>query len=296
MVFPKVRFVPLIVLLACCSSAVRAASITGGVQLCVGTAASFCADPILNSLFLPLPYSTSDSFGPIGGVQGTYNEILGADTFGFLHVYDSSTVNIPGAPANASFEDAVNSVDTITISDPLLDGQPGFLVAGYTLRATISSSGIDQAALVAVESLGGSLSTNTTASVYTSSVSGKFTFPEALAFTYGTPFTYQLSLFALTGTLDVATSASAPGFTETPTPASGLGSATVDSSDTFILSLLEPEDQSGNAVSGATFSSESGTVYGPDGVVPEPSTLLLIAPAILVLSLVRRSTKPYPSR
>jgi hypothetical protein len=123
-------------------------------------------------------------------------------------------------------------------------------------------------------------------SVYTSSVNGSFTFPE-LSFVFGTPNTFFLDLGAATGSGVLSTSGSNLSLANF-TAVTGSGLATADASDTLVLSQLLVEDQFGAPVSGATFSSASGTVYSANGVVPEPSAAILVVFGIAILGVFRR--------
>jgi hypothetical protein len=149
--------------------------------------------------------------------------------------------------ANASFD------DLLKISDPSLNGQAGLLYVSYALSGQISGS-----AFAVVISAAG-------AQEYHSSVDGTFALVAPISFVYGQAFdlSMQLSVSAGTptgfGVLNAETAS---------------GSGTANFFDTFVLTGLDPTDANGNPVTGATFSSQSGTTYSINGVVPEPTTLL----------------------
>jgi hypothetical protein len=229
--------------------------------------------------------SLSGTFGPTTDqftISGT-----ASSSYGALHMFESSSVSISGTPATLYLATAGNFTDTLTINDPALTGTVGDLVVGYTLDAMISSSGIDQGSLW----VGAGVGSQTYTTPYASTVDGSFTFPTIFTFTYGTPFSFLLAMevdnASGVNSLPLLPPLNTP--TLTLSPVTGTGSATVDASNTLVLSLLEVETSGGTPVSGVTFSSASGTVYGLDGVVPEPSTvMLLMLPLLTVLLVVRK--------
>ena len=95
------------------------------------------------------------------------------------------------------------------------------------------------------------------------------------------PFDLQFFLDPFSGTItDVS---------GTPYTRTSAGSGSLDLSNTFVLSGLQLFDDQMNPVARATFTSGSGTQYGPNGVqvVPEPGSFVLLASALLVFGHFR---------
>ena len=101
-----------------------------------------------------------------------------------------------------------------------------------------------------------------------------FSLTQSVPCVYGQPFMLDFILEA-----EVATG---PNTTSTTT---GIGSGSADFYNTFVLTGLDPQDLTGDHAVGATFSSESGTEYTIDGVIPEPAsgTFLLFGLAGMVI-------------
>jgi hypothetical protein len=111
--------------------------------------------------------------------------------------------------------------------------------------------------------------------------------PDPIQFVYGQPFGLSIYLGASAGT------ATGYGVLNEVT---GSGGGSADFFDTFVLTGLDPTDASGNSVSGAVFSSQSGTVYSIDGVVPEPSTIVpLLFGLVAVIQAKRRLAARWDS-
>ena len=167
----------------------------------------------------------------------------------------------------------------------------------YTLDGTNSTSGagssVVQVAISVLDS--GALRYQMSNTAYTSSVAGTFVAPTIFTFTYGQPFQFQFCLGAATGegiipavlpdSGHVSTFDCAPGFSG---PQTGSGSGNAAFFNTLVLSGLTVTDSLGNPVSGAQFTSTSGTQYGPNGVVPEPGSLLMIVSGLVLIAARRR--------
>ena len=243
--------------------------------VCIGSATPpFCA-----VFFLSQPQNASG----IANVSGTFgpstaNETVSASAqagYGILDASSTSSFSVTGTPeadfitANANFEDIV------TISDPSLNGQAGLLSLSYFLDGTVSGSAFAVVITQAGTSLG-----QQWAQQYSSSVDGTFSLPSPIQFIYGQPFGLSIQL---------STSAGTPTGYGVLNAETGSGSGTADFFSTFVLTGLDPEDSNGNPVSGVTFSSQSGTVYSTNGIVPEPSMLGLALLALLMIGMfVRR--------
>ena len=81
--------------------------------------------------------------------------------------------------------------------------------------------------------------------------------------------------FDLTGSIEYAPCQNPP------TNFTGAGSIAADFSDTLVLRGLIPSDMNGQRELGATFSSSSGTEYSVNGIVPEPTSVVLVAVGLL---------------
>ena len=64
-------------------------------------------------------------------------------------------------------------------------------------------------------------------------------------------------------------------------------SATADFSHTAILDQIVVLDSQNQVVPNFSIASASGTSYGPQGVVPEPASVVLLASSIVVLWFIR---------
>ena len=210
------------------------------------------------------------TFGPTSS-----QETVSADAhsaFGILNASASSSFDVSGTPESIGVTANATVEDIITISDPSLDGETGFLDLSYSLDGTISGS----AFAVVVVKAGTSLEQQSIQE-YDSSVSGTFSIPAPIQFVYGQPFGLSLYLGAAAG--------NATGYGELA-ETTGSGSGSAQFFDTLVLTGLVPLDSNGNPVADAEFSSQSGTRYSVNGVVPEPSGLvpLLLLLAILVVA------------
>ena len=169
--------------------------------------------------------------------------------------------------------------DILTINASPFTGLRGYLAIDFTLHGTESAIGGADAAVSVNASTAASCVISNECQIYlfnsahesTISFSGLFSFPELFPFTYGTPFDLAFALVPVTDSGDS-------------------GTATSDFANTLVLSGIHPFGPDMQPVRDATFISASGTRYGPNGVVPEPSSLVLVALALLVLfgATVRR--------
>lgn len=182
---------PLVGLLVCAGTA--SAGFIDGVITCVDVSSSCASGTSQVGSTSTGSDSLSGTFGPAGD-QFTINGTA-TSSYGYLHMYNSTSLNIAGTPGTFHAEITGNFTDTLTISDPSLTGTTGYLVVGYTLDATISSLGIDQGSLWVGANVNGQSDT----APYASSVNGSFTFP-VVTFTYGQPFSFLLAMDAATAT------------------------------------------------------------------------------------------------
>jgi hypothetical protein len=232
------------------------------------------------------PYCSVFSDTATGALSGTFGptsaqETVSADAnagYGVLHASASSTYSVSGTPeadfitANANFEDILTITDP---SDPSLNGQPGLLYVSYSLDGQISGS----AFAVILAQAGTSLQQQLPAQEYDSSVDGTFSLADPITFVYGQAFGLSIQLSVAAGT------PTAYGVLNAET---GSGSGSANFSDTFVLTGLDPTNASGDPVTGAVFSSQSGTAYSVDGVVPEPSSAIPLLLGVAAIFLAKR--------
>ena len=100
-------------------------------------------------------------------------------------------------------------------------------------------------------------------------INGSATIP--VSFTFNQPTTFTIYFYAL-AQISVWSSGS---------------SATADFSHTAILDQIVVLDSQNQVVPDFTIASASGTSYGPQGVVPEPASVVLLASSIVVLWFIR---------
>jgi hypothetical protein len=175
-------------------------------------------------------------------------------------------------------------VDGITIDFEPWRGQPGLLAVAYTLDGTLNWSGVLPPPFISVSAAVTTLGTPSQGQegVHPVSANGTFWFPQFFTFTYGTPFGLWFSLQCHAGTATTNFEWSR---------VTGPGSKNCDADNTLVLSGLRPSDLGGNLAANATFTSASGTEYGPNGVaavVPEPRSAWLLSSGLVAVATVLR--------
>lgn len=195
----------------------------------------------------------------------------GDSSFGVLH--SSSDLDVATSVTGVNLMTEVGFYDVITVVFPPFTGETGYLIVDYTLDGTLSQTGRSFASSQAqVCTTFSDCQYNDYVVEYehepsSRSVSGLFSFSDPFKFTYGTPF---VLLFRLT-TDDEAILPS---------------TASSDFANTLTLSGLHTFGPDMQPVTGATFTSVSGTQYGPNGVIsatPEPSSPVLVVSALTIL-------------
>jgi hypothetical protein len=199
--------------------------------------------------------------------------------YGVLHSQAGASFTGSTTPELIYVNGAAGFSDEITISFAPFTGSTGYLLVGFTLDGTISNSGSLNAAAYVNAAVG---STIGQVPNFTSSAAGQFFFPETFSFVYGTPFGLYFNLGTVAGSFNPG-----PPGRIFPYTATASGSGDSDFEDTLVLTALDVVDSQGNPVSGVTFTSESGTQYSADGVVPEPSTPLLVGAGIVAIGVLR---------
>ncbi len=237
--------------------------------VCIGAS----TPPFCGVSFFQQPQDSSGTavlngtFGP-GSAQETVSANAQA-AFGLLKAGASSSYSISGTPESAFVTANATSEDIITISDPSLNGQTGYLELSYSLDGTVTGSAF---AVVVVKA--GTALEQQSVQEYDSSVSGTFSLSNPIQFVYGQAFGLSIYLGAEAGN-----STGYGALAETV----GSGSGSAQFFDTLVLTGLDTLDANGTPVTGAIFSSQSGTAYSVDGVVPEPSAVI---PALLGLGAI----------
>ena len=184
--------------------------------------------------------------------------------------------------------------DTLTISDPSLNGMAGSLVLGFSLDATgnatgtYNANGISTGDFLAIYA-GTPVSTipppiSTVYSFTTSTADSYFWSSRFL--TFGQPFPIQMWFEggADAGCENESACASWAGLPV---------SVGVNASDTAILDSLTVYDSNGDVIAPSDWSvtAASGLDYTAKGIVPEPSSYGLLALCLGVLALVGRSRR-----
>jgi hypothetical protein len=180
-------------------------------------------------------------------------------------------------------------IDTITVSEPNLNGQTGSLVLGLAADGTESgsqlvspgvytSAGVDLYAGGAVPGFPGGTPYFANGSFSVPSYLGPTT-----SFTFGQPFSIEWYFEATSGAYCTNASACASW------NSNGVA-ASVDASDTVVLNSVSVYDNRGALVSPSAWSvtSASGLQYGPTGIVPEPTFWL---PLIAILGVLGVKTR-----
>ncbi len=203
-------------------------------------------------------------------------------TGGILHAYSSFSLTAP-APVNGQVNGAAQFLDQITIDAPGLDGTTGYLVPQFSVTGSVSGSTSPAAADASVFAglnrsvpsgcVGGQWAAG--ACYFTGNAEIVFS---PIAFTFGQALPFSIGLGAITYY--------GPG---------GALNAVSDYSHTAVLNGLGVfQDSSATIpVSNPTFTSADGLTYSSDGIVPEPTSLILCAAGLASLALIRQRRKRF---
>jgi hypothetical protein len=187
-------------------------------------------------------------------------------TFGSVGAFAETSLADPSISLQAFTDVEAAFTDVLTISFGGLTG-PGFL----SIEGTVTGS----------ESQTGSGAAGEFLFAHTKDVqfppgnqrvpnrTGLVVFPELFPFTFGVPFDLTFGIDANAGA------------------GPGNGTSTLDFFSTATLSGLKVFDADMNPISAPTFESGSGTQYTVDGVVPEPTSFVLLVLGVLFLSATR---------
>jgi hypothetical protein len=265
---------------------------------CIENPSFSCTTESTNSQFgFGTPSQTSFS-GSVSLATGANVSMSGTAYAGagVLEGYASLTVTSAMSPVTFIATEVPSGMsDTLTISDPTLNGTPGSLLIGLSLDATAnatdtSTNGILNAAVLDAYT-GVPVSgfpTAGSAFVFAASLNTSYA-GTAIPFTYGQPFSIEayLETVALLECQDATACASWSG-----------GPITVDATHTAVIDSLSVFDANGNPVSSANWSATaaSGLDYTATGIAaPEPSSLALLGTGLLMsfatAGLLRRSAK-----
>ena len=246
------------------------------------TAATSCTD-IGGGATGSIDTTVQAGTGTVSG-QGTASAEYGMLHTDISSTYTGSTSSLyVGAGANATF------IDDFTVNFAPFTGDAGFMALVVTVDGTNTSSGsmISYASVTYEVNYGQGFGIPTTLYLPDDAVSGQFTLGY-IPFTYGDTFALDLGFSATvqSGSLQNGI----PSFS----PTTQSGSGTSDFDDTLTVSGLTIFDSNMDLVPGATISSGSGTVYTQDGVVPEPSYVVLVG-ILTVVTLFLRCSSNLPN-
>lgn len=220
-----------------------------------------------------------DGTTTIGGGTFSYDASASA-AYGELKGYSSSTSTAMTSPQSTGAGTDSGFTDVLTVNYAPLTGLQGFMTVDYALDGTSTVTGPAGAGATVVTSVSNGaefVGASESVQLYAGVVSGTFSVPYLVAFTYGTPFNISFQMLTGAGTFNVTAGG---GILLLPTTLAASG--TSDFSDTLVLSGLTTSDSQGNPTPLATFTSGSGTTYTQDGIVtPEPSVVLLLGSGII---------------
>jgi hypothetical protein len=210
-------------------------------------------------------------------VPGVQNAVVsvsatGAASYGSLHADLTMSLSDPSRQAQASgFLSSVwRDIWTITFGD--LTGL-GYLELQYAVDGTLSSSASGRSTPNILSDVWSPTISTQSENVNLTGGDQIVTMPQFYMFHYGESFNVSAQLSAL---IQLGT---------------GNGAGSVDYANTATLNGIQVFDASMNPVADFAISSASGTLYGPDGIVAEPSSLSmgLFGTAVIALNFLKKS-------
>lgn len=217
----------------------------------------------------------------VGNDTLTFHDIASVN-YGIMHVSTDNTFTVHNDQAWSY--GAVSFQDVITINSATHQGQTGFVLLGYHIDGTVSSSGISDAFNQVVMRVNPNTPQlqNWVDDYHGNIPAGTFE-THLFQITYGTPFTLYFSMQATGGT--AVDSGQGYSFISK----TGSGTSSVHFEDTFTLDQLLTEDSAQGAVGDSTFQSQSGTVYTQQGaqIAPEPVMFFPAAIGLAAFAAIR---------
>jgi hypothetical protein len=247
---------------------------SAGVEGCTGTSPQSCSQEVVGASNVNTTLTAGTGTATMSGTAQA--------GYGILQASSAESFSGSATPVFSYLDSYASFFDNLTISFAPFTGETGYLSIGFSLVGTNAQTG----SLNAEASLQAVLGMQSSALGFTSSAPpgpGVVFFPETFSFVFGQPIDFIVNLGTVAGSFNPGSDGSIGPY-QTTVP----GTASSYFADTFILNALDVTDAQGNIVSGVTFSSESGTQYSTDGVVPEPSSRILVLSGLLSLVALRR--------
>jgi len=227
-------------------------------------------DPLFSQVFInPNGQLLSLTFGFPGATATASAQAQ----YGALKTSAQATVSVTSDTRFVA--SSATATDLLTITAPgVTTGTAGFFDVGFFLNGTMTKSGVADSTVLLGIQWDARLGPDEAFSYYTSSTFTPGSVGARIPIFYGVPFQLGYIMATAAGTPSSLCSSCSEGidFLEV----SGTGSASADFTHTLALTSMVPLDLSGNPVANPTFSSESGTAYSVNGVVPEPGSLVLL--------------------
>lgn len=244
-----------------CSAAVSAPIVNNGVVLC-NTNNTNCQTLVTQST--TLNYSSTQTNGPNSiSITSFADENL---TTGELKASESYS-----EPASESFYTQVNTVaeiaDTVTVIDPFLTGDLGFLQLQFAITGTTTANAQGSVIVALADPAGSANSSCANPATLGCYFQGNLSFSTvSLPFHYGDPFTLSWALAGVTY------------------PGSGYLTGSAEYGDTAQITGFSLFDSAGNPVYNATVTASGGEQFTV--LTPEPASILLVGIGVLALSLL----------